>query len=69
MTDIPNKQSEEPFGDILKTRFGEAKDILEENIKKMKGSGLGFKRKSRPKKAYSQSKRRKVKDNFTEENK
>ena len=65
MTDILNKQPEEPFGNIFTTRFGEAKDKLEQKFNKMTGSGLGLKRKRRPKKAQSQSKRRKVKDVFT----
>ena len=53
MTGILNKQPEDPVGDILKTRFGEAKDNLEQKIKKMTGSGLRLKRKVRPKKAVS----------------
>ncbi len=65
MTDILNKQPEEPVGDIFKTRFGEEKDNLEQKINKITGAGLGLKRKRRPKKAQSQSKRRKVKDIFT----
>ena len=51
MADILNKQPEEPVGDIFKKRFGEAKDNLEQKIKKMTGSGFGFKKKRRPKKA------------------
>ena len=65
MTDILNKQPEEPVDDIFKTRFGEAKDNFEQKLKKMTASGLGLKRKHRPKKAQSQSKCRKVKDIFT----
>ncbi len=65
MTDILNKQPEEPVGDIFKTRFGGKKDNLEQNIKKNTGSGVGSKRKLRSTKAQSQSKRRKVKDIFT----
>ena len=65
LTDILNKQPEEPVGEIFKSRFGEAKDNLEQKIKKMTGSGLGLKRKRSPKKAQSQRKRRKVKDIFT----
>jgi hypothetical protein len=64
LTDIINKQPQAPVGDIFKTRFAEAKDNLEQKIKKMTGSGLGLKRKRIPKKAQSQSKRRKVKDIF-----
>ena len=51
--------------DIFKTRFSEA----EEKINNIKGSGLGLKRKCKPKKAQSQGKRRKVTDIFTEEKK
>lgn len=69
ITDILNKQPEQPVGNIFKNRFTEAKDNLEEKIKKMTGSGLGLKRKRKAKKAQSQSKRRKVKDIFTEEKK
>jgi hypothetical protein len=42
---ILNKQPEQPVRDIFKNRFSEAKDSLEEKIKKMMGSGLGLKRK------------------------
>jgi hypothetical protein len=38
ITDIFNKQPEQPLGDIFKNRFSEADDILEEKIKRMKGS-------------------------------
>ena len=65
LTDILEKQPEQPMGTIFKTRFGEAKGNLEQKIKKMTGSGLGLKRKRKSKKAQSQSKRRKVKDIFT----
>ena len=57
------------MGDILKTRFSEAKGNLEEKIKKMTWSGLGLKSKRQPKKSQSQGKRRKVEDIFTEEKK
>jgi hypothetical protein len=50
---------------IFKTRFGEAKDNLEQKIKKITGSALGSKRKRKPKKVQSRSKRRKVNDIFT----
>ena len=69
ITDILNKEPEEPVGDFFKTRFSEAKGKLEQKIKKMTGSGLGLKRKRQPKKSQSQGKRRKVKDIFTEEKK
>jgi hypothetical protein len=49
LTDIRNKQPEQPVGYIFKNRFGDAKDNLEEKIKKMTGSGLGLKRKRKPK--------------------
>jgi len=64
-----NKEPEQPVSNIFKTRFSEAKGNLEDKIKKMTGSGLGLKRKRRPKKSESQGKRRKVKDIFTEEKK
>jgi len=67
ITDILNKEPEQPVGNILKTRLSEAKCNLEDKIKKMTGSGLGLKRKRKPKMAESQGKRRKVKDIFTEE--
>ena len=51
---------------IFKNRFSEVKNNLEQKIKKMTVSGLGFKRKRKSKKDQSQSKRRKVKDIFTE---
>jgi truncated hemoglobin YjbI len=49
-------QPDQQMGNIFKPRFGEAKDKLEQKIKKMTGSGLGFKRKRKPKKAQSRSK-------------
>ena len=69
MTDILNKEPEQPLGDIFRSRFSEAKGNLEQKIKKMTGSGLRLKRKRQPKKSQSQGKRRKVKDIFTEEKK
>jgi hypothetical protein len=69
ITDILNKKPEQPVGDILKNRFSGAKGSLEEKIKKMTGFGLALKRKRKLKKAHSLSKRRKVKDIFTEEKK
>lgn len=66
-TDLLNKQQGQQVGDILKSRFGEAKDNLEDKIKKMTGSGLCLKRKRRSKKVHLQSKRAKVKDIFSEE--
>jgi hypothetical protein len=56
-------------GNIFKNRFKEAKLNLQEKIKNMTGSGLGLKRKRKLKKVQSQSKRRKVKDIFTEDKK
>jgi hypothetical protein len=44
ITGILNKE-QQPVGNIFKNRFGEAKDSLEQKIKKMTGSGLGLKRK------------------------
>ena len=67
ITDILNKEPEQPLGDIFNTRFSEAKGNLEQKIKKMTGSGLGLKRKRQPKKYQSQDKRRK--DIFTEDKK
>ena len=55
------------MSDIFKTRFSEAKGNLEQNIKKITGSGLGLKWKRQPKKSQSQGNSRKVKDIFTEE--
>jgi len=69
ITDILNKEPEQPVGDIFKSRFTEAKGNLEQKIKKMTGSGLRLKRKRQSKKSQSQSKRRKVRDIFTEERK
>jgi len=66
ITDILNKEPEQPVGNIFKNRFSEAKGNLEEKIKKMTWPGLVLKRKRELKNAQSQSKRRKVKDIFTE---
>ena len=66
ITDILSKEPEQPVGAILKNRFSEAKGNLQEKIKKMTGSGLDLKRKHKSKKIQSRSKRRKVKDIFTE---
>ena len=63
INDTLNKETEQPVGDILKTRFIEEKGNLQEKIKQMTGSGLGLKRKREPKKSQFQGKRRKVKDN------
>jgi hypothetical protein len=41
LTDKLNKP-EEPVGCIFKTRFGEVKDNLQKNIKKVTGVWLGF---------------------------
>ena len=48
ITDILNKEPEQPVGDIFKTRFNDTKGNLQEKIKKMTGSGLGLKRKRKP---------------------
>jgi len=37
ITDIVNKEPEQPVSDIFKTRFSEAKGNLEENLKKLPG--------------------------------
>ena len=66
ITDMLNKDPEQPVRNIFKNRFIEAKDNLEQKIKKMTGSGLGLKRKRKKKNAQSQSKSRKVKDIFTD---
>jgi hypothetical protein len=66
ITDMLNKDPEQPVRNIFKNRFIEAKDNLEQKIKKMTGSGLGLKRKRKKKNTQSQSKRRKVKDIFTD---
>jgi hypothetical protein len=66
ITDMLNKEPEQPVRNIFKNRFIEAKDNLEQKIKNMTGSGLRLKRKRKSKKAQSLSKRRKVKDIFTE---
>jgi len=66
ITDMLNKEPEQPVRDIFKNRFIEEKDNLEQKIKKMTGPGLSVKRKRKSKKAQSQSKRRKVKDIFTD---
>jgi hypothetical protein len=65
ITDILNKDSEQPVRNIFKGYFREAKCNLEDKIKKMAWSGLGLKRKRMTKKAQSKGKRRKVKDIFT----
>jgi len=53
ITDIFNKEPKQPVSDIFKNRFIEAKDNLEQKIKKMTGSGLSLKRKRKSKKAVS----------------
>jgi hypothetical protein len=65
ITNELNKEPEQPVRSMFKNRFIEAKDNLEQKIKKMARSGLSLK-KHKPKKAQSMSKRRKVKDIFTE---
>ena len=65
ITDILNREPEQPVGNIFKNRFEKAEDNLQEKIKIMTVSGLGLKRKRKFEKVQSQSKRRKVKDIFT----
>jgi hypothetical protein len=43
LTDLLNKVPDQQVGQILKSRFDEAKDNLEHKIKKMTGSGLCLK--------------------------
>ena len=45
ITDILNKELEQPVGDIFKTRFSEAKGNFERKIKKMTSCSFGLKRK------------------------
>jgi hypothetical protein len=66
LADLLNKQPDQPVGNILKSRFGEAKTNLEHKIKNMTGAGLRLKRKRKRGKPHLQSKRKKVKDIFTE---
>jgi len=67
ITDILNKEPEQPVGDIFKTRFSEAKGNLKQTIKKITWSDLHLKRSRKSKNAQSQGKRRKVKYIFTDE--
>jgi len=53
VTDIFNKEPEQPVGNIFKTRFSQANVNLEENIEDMTGSGLALKRKRKTKKSVS----------------
>jgi len=69
ITDILNKEPEQPVGNIFKTRFSELKGNFEVKNKKMTFYGLGLKRKCKPKRAQSQGRCRKVKYIFTEEKK
>ena len=69
ITDILNKEPDQPLGNIFKNRFEEAKDNHQEKIKNITGSGLGLKRKRKFEKVQSQSKSRKVKDIFTKNEK
>ena len=61
ITDILNKEPEQPVGAIFKNRFSETKGNLQEKIKKMTRSGFDLKRKRKSKKVQSRGKRRKVK--------
>jgi hypothetical protein len=65
LTDILNKDPERPVGTIFKKRFGEAKGNLQQKIKNMTGGGLTLKRKRQFKTVQSLSKRKKVKDIFS----
>jgi len=66
ITDILNKEREQPVGVIFKNRFSEAKGNLQEKIKKMTWSGLDFRRKRMSKRVQYVGKLMKVKDIFTE---
>jgi len=66
ITDILNKETEQPVGAIFKKPFSEGKGNLQEKVRKMRESGLDLKRKREPKRFQSRGKRRKVKDKFTE---
>jgi len=66
VTDMLNKEPEQPVGNTFKNRFIEAKDNLEQKIKKVTGPSLSLKRNRKFKKAHFHSKRRKIKDIFTE---
>jgi hypothetical protein len=65
LTDIINKDPEQPVNTIFKKRFGEAKGNLQQKIKNMTGNVLTLKRKRKSKTVQSLSKRKKVKDIFT----
>jgi hypothetical protein len=60
-----NKDPELPVGTIFKKLFSEAKGNLQQKIKNLTGSGLTLKRKRKSKTVQSLSKRKKVKDIFT----
>jgi precorrin isomerase len=62
LTDMLNKDPEQPVSTIIKKRFSEAKGNLQQKIKKMTGSDLTLKRKRKYKTVQSLGKRRKVKD-------
>jgi hypothetical protein len=65
ITYLLEREPDRKVGDILRTRFGEAKDNLEQKIKNMTGSGLRLKRKREQKKPHFQPKRRRVRDIFS----
>jgi hypothetical protein len=65
LTDILNKDSEQPVKSIVIKRFEEAKGNFEQKIKNMTGNGLTVKRKRKSKTVQSLSKRAKVKNIFT----
>ena len=49
ITDMLNKEPEQPVRNIFKDRFIEAKDNLEKKLKKRTGAGLGLKKNARRK--------------------
>jgi hypothetical protein len=65
LTDMLNKNPKQPVGTIFKKRFSVAKDNLQQKIKNMTGSGLTLKRKRKSKTVQSLSKRKRIKDIFT----
>jgi hypothetical protein len=65
LTDMLNKDPEQPVSTIIKKLFSEAKGNLQQKIKKMTGSSLTLKRKRKSKTVLSLDKRRKVMDVFT----
>jgi hypothetical protein len=60
LTEMLNKDLEQPVGTIFKKQFSEAKGNLQQKIKNMTGNGLTLKRKRKSRTVQSLSKRRKV---------